>query len=214
MFLEYVLHHRYEWLNVTLLHKYCLFCHWHSQHSSTNLLHFWICKLPIHPCYKDCNCMDVFQCKIKQICSNCFVFRVLEWVLVVLDLGFTQDASNGSDIDAAAASVPCLSASLSFFSLLINECLPKTRQQFPLWYYLQKAVFLSPISSWICIYLWYLWSISRTTLLLILARFIKVFHLCVKRDASLAQMSLLQIKHFPTLWFTDRNGFLSSSTYI
>ena len=214
MSLEYVLHHRYEWLNVTLLHKYCLFCHWHSQHSSTNLLHFWICKLPIHPCYKDCNCMDVFQRKIKQICSNCFVFRVLEWVLVVLDLGFTQDASNGSDIDAAAASVPCLSASLSFFSLLINECLPKTRQQFPLWYYLQKAVFLSPISSWICIYLWYLWSISRTTLLLILARFVKVFHLCVKRDASLAQMSLLQIKHFPTLWFTDRNGFLSSSTYI
>ena len=214
MSLEYVLHHRYEWLNVTLLHKYCLLCHWHSQHSSTNLLHFWICKLPIHPCYKDCNCMDVFQRKIKQICSNCFVFRVLEWVLVVLDLGFTQDASNGSDIDAAAASVPCLSASLSFFSLLINECLPKTRQQFPLWYYLQKAVFLSPISSWICIYLWYLWSISRTTLLLILARFVKVFHLCVKRDASLAQMSLLQIKHFPTLWFTDRNGFLSSSTYI
>ena len=76
--------------------------------------------------------MDIFHRKIKQICSNCFVFPVLECVLVVLDLRLTKDASNGSDVDAAAASMPCLSASLSFFSLLINECLPKAGQQFPL----------------------------------------------------------------------------------
>ena len=53
-----------------------------------------------------------------------------------------QDASDGRDVYAAAASVPGLSASLSFFSLLINERLPKAGQQLFLGCYLQKAIFL------------------------------------------------------------------------
>ena len=56
-------HHWYEWLNVALLHKDHLFPQLHLQHSSTDLLHFWIHKLPIHPLYKHRNCMDVFHCK-------------------------------------------------------------------------------------------------------------------------------------------------------
>ena len=41
----------------------------------------------------------------------------------MLDLGLDKDTFNGSDVNAAAAPVPGLSTSLSFFSLLINECL-------------------------------------------------------------------------------------------
>ena len=37
---------------------------------------------------------------------------------------------DGNDVDAAAASVPGLSASLFFFSLLINECFPKAGRRF------------------------------------------------------------------------------------
>ena len=55
----------------------------------------------------------------KQICSNCFMFPVLEQVLVVLDLGLNKDASDGNDVDAAAASTPGLPTSFFFFSLLI-----------------------------------------------------------------------------------------------
>ena len=45
--------------------------------------------------------------------------------------------------------------------------------------------------------------------------FVNVFlMLCVKPDASIARMSLLQIKHFPTIWFSDRNRFESLSINI
>ena len=52
------------------------------------------------------------------------MLAVLEQVLVVLDLGFNKDASDGSEVDAAANSVPGLLASLSFLSLMIIECFP------------------------------------------------------------------------------------------
>ena len=91
--------------------------------------------------------------QMKQIFSNCFLFLLLEWVVVGLDLPLNKDASDGSDIDAAAPSVPVLSASLSFLSLLINECLANAEQHFPLRLCLQKVVFLTPISSWTYVYL-------------------------------------------------------------
>ena len=52
----------------------------------------------------------------KQICLNCFV---LEQVLVVLDIEFNKDASDGRNSDVAAASMPGLSSSMSLLSLLI-----------------------------------------------------------------------------------------------
>ena len=60
------------------------------------------------------------------------MFPVLELVMFVLDLVLNNDPSDRSDVDAPAASVPGLSASLSLFSLSINECLPKVGQQFSL----------------------------------------------------------------------------------
>ena len=59
----------------------------------------------------------------------------------MLDLEHNKDASDRNHVDAAAASAPGLSTSLFIFSLLINECLPKSGRQFPLQYCQQKAVF-------------------------------------------------------------------------
>ena len=62
MSVEYVLHH---WINnVALLHKGHFVWQWNWQHPSTNLLHFSIYKLLIHPCYKHWNSMEVFHCKL------------------------------------------------------------------------------------------------------------------------------------------------------
>ena len=69
------------------------------------------------------------------------MFPVLERVLAVLDLELNKDASDGRDVDAAAAYTPGLSASLTLFSLLIDGRLPKAGRQFPRRYCLQKAVF-------------------------------------------------------------------------
>ena len=69
--------------------------------------------------------MDVFNCKRNKFVKNSFVFPVLEWVSVVLDLELNKDAFDGSDFDAAAASTPDLITALPFFSLLMNECLAK-----------------------------------------------------------------------------------------
>ena len=80
--------------------------------------------------------------QMKQIFSNCFLFLLLEWVVAGLDLPLNKDASDRNDIDA----------SLSFLSLLINECLANAEQHFPLRLCLQKLVFLTPISSWTYVY--------------------------------------------------------------
>ena len=54
--------------------------------------------------------MDVFH-----YIQNKFALLVLERVaLVVLDLGLNKVASDGSNVDTAAVSMPGLSASLSF----------------------------------------------------------------------------------------------------
>ena len=111
----------------------------------------------------------------------------------------------------------------SFYARLINfvfllqfiDCLPKAGQQFPLRWCLQKVVFLLPISSWTCVYSRHWWPNGRTTLLHVFTRFVIVFYpSSVKLDASSARMSLLQIKHFPTLWFTDKQFFKFLHKYL
>ena len=79
-----LIQHWYEWLNVVLLHKDHLFPQLHSQHPSTNLLHFWVHKLPIHSRYKHWDRMDVFNCKRNKFvqivfCSQCLNDFWLYW---------------------------------------------------------------------------------------------------------------------------------------
>ena len=137
----------------------------------------------------------------KQICSNCFMFPVLERVLVVLDLGLNKDASDGNDVDAAAASTPGLSTSFFFFSLLIVSQKPENNSRCDdayrrLFFYYRLAH--GPVYT------------CGTD-----DRFVIVFYpSSVKLDASSARMSLLQIKHFPTLWFTDKQFFKFLHKYL
>ena len=141
-------HHWYEWLNVAFLHKDHLFRQLHLQHSSTDLLHFWIHKLPIHPLYKHRNCMDVFHCKttnlFKLFCtwtgSGCPGYwvqqRCIWWKEQWCCCSFH-------------ARLIIFIVRLEFIDI---KCLPEAGRQLPLQYCLQKAVFLSSISSWIGVY--------------------------------------------------------------
>ena len=130
----------YKLLNVTLLHKDNLFWQLHSQHPSTDLLHFWIHKLPTN------HVIGIRIAWTYLIPSETNLFK-----LFCVPSAWTSSGCTGSRTQKRSIQWKqhwcCLSATLTIFSLLIYECLPKAVQQFPLRCYLQKIVFLSAISS-------------------------------------------------------------------
>ena len=67
-----------------------LFWQLHSQHPSTNLLHFWIHKLPMHPPSKHWNYMDVFHCKRNKFVQTFLCFQLLNKFWLYWILGSTK----------------------------------------------------------------------------------------------------------------------------
>ena len=162
------------------------------------IIYFTICIHSIH---------QLIPCTFEFINSwSTHVINIpMAWTYFI---AWTSSGCTGSwaHIDAAAASATSLLASLFFFSLLIdvsqkpanNSCCNIAYRR--LFFYYQLAHGLAP---------------GRTTLLHIFTRFVKVFHpSSVKPNALFACMTLLQIKNFPIVWFTDGNGFLKSSINI
>ena len=67
-----------------------LFWQLHSQHPSTNLLHFWIHKLPMHSPSKHWNCMDVFHCKRNKFAQTFLFSQLLNKFWLYWILGSTK----------------------------------------------------------------------------------------------------------------------------
>ena len=203
-----LMQHWYEWLNVVLLHKDHLFPQLHSQHPSTNLLHFWVHKLPIHSRYKHWDRMDVFHCKRNKFvqivfCSQCLNDFWLYWIS-----GSTK--MHLMEVTSGLLQLLCQTYRLHYPSSVywLMSVFQKLDDNSRCNVAYKRFFFVSPISSWTCVYSYHWWLIGRTTLLHVFASFFSVVHpSSVKLDASFTLLSLLQIKHFPTIWFTDRNGF-------
>ena len=149
---------------------------------------------------------------MEQICSNCFVFPVLEWVLVVLELRLTKmhQMEGTSMLLQLLCQVYQLHCPSSVYWLMSVSQKPDDNCSLDVTY--RRLFFYNRLAQGPA---YTRNTDDRLVKLYYFLRFVRVFYSSsVKLDASFAGMSLLQIKHFPALWFTDRNGFLSSSINI
>ena len=181
-----------------MLYKDRLFRQWHSQHPSIDLLRFWIHKLPINYCYKHWNRIDIFHCKRNKfvqtvLCSQClnkFWLCTGSWVEQRCTRWNRRRCCNSFRARL-----------ISFIVLLqfidwVSPKYPEDNSRCGI--ACRRLFFYHNIDD----------QLVKITLLHLFISLVNVFHpSSVKLDASSVRMSLLQIKHFPTLLFTDRNGF-------
>ena len=171
---------------------------------------FRIRKLPIHPHYKHWNRTDGFHCKRNKfiqfvLCSECLNQFWLHWVSGSRKIDQMESTSMLVQLAHQICQLHCPS---SIYRLMLNDCLPKAGRQFSQRCHLPKLCFYHQFADGPVYTL-------NTDDRLVESRFASVFHPSpVKLDASFARIPLLQINHFSTHSFTDKNCFLSSSINI
>ena len=157
---------------------------------STNLLHFWIYKLPMHTRSKNGNRMDVFHGKRNKLvqtlsCSQSLNEFWLYWI-------------------SSSAKVHSIEAT----SMLLQHLWRAYQLNCPSSVYWLMNASQKPDDHSRC---------DNAYRKLFFCHWLAhgaLYTCTVKFDASFSRMSLLQIKHFPRLSFADRNGFLISSINI